>query len=122
MLFRNYEVKGPGDRVIIYLTLYISKCLSKLRPTMGKGDAEKAMYQLAIENFSIPGDRNFALAGFVKAAANRGETDQVRQYLQQLRQECGLRLMAKVYQHDTSAPSKWWVAAFTKRKFLDKTL
>ena len=28
--FRNFDIKGGGDRVLIYLTLYIQDCLSKL--------------------------------------------------------------------------------------------
>jgi len=86
-----------------------------------KGGAEKAMYQLAIENFSLPGDRNFALGGYVTNPANRQETDTMRQYLTQLRQELGLRLVGRVYEFDESAPNKWWMC-FQKRKFLNKTL
>ncbi|RKO95192.1 Arp2/3 complex 21 kDa subunit ARPC3, partial [Caulochytrium protostelioides] len=25
-LFRNFEIKGPGDRTLIYLTLFIQEC------------------------------------------------------------------------------------------------
>ena len=28
--FRNYEIQGPGDRVLIYLILFISECLAKV--------------------------------------------------------------------------------------------
>lgn len=121
VLFRKYEVKGPADRVIIYLTLYISKCLNAIRDSHNKSAAEAALYQLAIANFSIPGERNFVLAGFVVAPASRGEADQARQYLQQLRQETGQRLCAALYQHDEMKPSKWWMC-FKKRKFLNKEL
>jgi len=76
---------------------------------------------LAIENFSLPGDKAFALGGIVSNPANRNETDTMRQYLTQLRQECGLRLLTKVYAFDESAPNKWWIC-FNKRKFLNKTL
>ena len=27
VLFRNFEVKGPTDKLLLYLTLYISACL-----------------------------------------------------------------------------------------------
>ena len=27
VLFRNFEVKGPADKLLLYLTLYISACL-----------------------------------------------------------------------------------------------
>merc|ERR1712232_68772 len=120
VLFRNYEVRGPADRVLVYLTLYISKCLQKIGRN-SKGGAEKEMYQLAISNFAVPGDRNFALQGFVQNPKNRAEADQVRQYLQQLRQELGNRLVARIYAQNENVPSKWWMC-FAKRKFLNKQL
>jgi len=120
VLFRNYEVKGPADRVLIYLTLYISACIQKL-PNQAKTNADKALFQLAIENFSLPGDKNFALGGIVTNPANRTETDTMRAYLTQLRQECGVRLVQRVYAFDETLPNKWWMC-FLKRKFLNKTL
>ena len=29
-LFRNFEIKGPADRVLIYLILFIGDCLSRI--------------------------------------------------------------------------------------------
>ncbi|KAL6066882.1 subunit of the Arp2/3 complex, variant 3 [Balamuthia mandrillaris] len=183
VLFRNYEVKGPADRVLVYLTLYISECLVKIGVT-SKGEAEKLLFQNAISNFAVPGDRNFTLAGFVQNPKARQEAgmsffsplffsltilslsslssspltlsrlplpllhnihsvfslivfffcsfktkinflsqqpDTIRQYLTQLRQETGLRLVQRVYGTDDTTPSKWWTC-FSKRKFLNKTL
>lgn len=45
----------------------------------------------------------------------------MRQYLSQVRQELAVRLLARVYATDPATPSKWWLA-FTKRKFMGKTL
>jgi len=120
VLFRNYEVKGASDRVLVYLTLYISSALLKCEK-QAKANADKAFFQLAIENFALPGDRNFALGGLVTNPANRGETDLLRQYFTQLRQELGNRLLAKVYANGDAQPDKWWMC-FNKRKFLNKTL
>jgi actin related protein 2/3 complex subunit 3 len=44
----------------------------------------------------------------------------MRQYLLQLRQETGIRLIEKVYGSD-GKPSKWWLC-FAKKKFMDKSL
>jgi hypothetical protein len=30
--FRNYEIQGNGDRVLIYLILFVSECLNKVYP------------------------------------------------------------------------------------------
>lgn len=40
-LFRNFEIKGPADRVLIYGILWISECLGKVKPIMSQRDAEK---------------------------------------------------------------------------------
>lgn len=29
-LFRNFEIKGPADRVLIYLILFVGDCLTKI--------------------------------------------------------------------------------------------
>lgn len=39
--FRNFEIKGPADRVMIYGILFVSEVLSKVKPGMGRRDAEK---------------------------------------------------------------------------------
>ena len=116
-LFKNYEVNGPADRVLIYLTLYIHQCLTKLE-SKNKGSGEKELYQLAISNYSIPGDGNFPLGGFVSNPADRNEADTIRQYFLQLRQEVNARLIPRVYSLGHAAPSKWRIC-FQKRKFIN---
>lgn len=39
--FRNFEIKGPADRVLIYGILYVSEALGKIKPGVGRRDAEK---------------------------------------------------------------------------------
>lgn len=41
VLFRNFEINGPADRMLIYGTLFISECLGKVKPTMSAREAEK---------------------------------------------------------------------------------
>ena len=40
-LFRNFEIRGPADRLLIYGILYASDCLSKIKPGMSSREAEK---------------------------------------------------------------------------------
>lgn len=44
VLFRNFEIKGPADRMLIYGILFLSECLGKVKPTMTARDAEKVCY------------------------------------------------------------------------------
>jgi hypothetical protein len=41
--FRNFEIKGPADRVLIYGILFVSEVLSKIKPGMSRREAEKVL-------------------------------------------------------------------------------
>ncbi|KAJ9067681.1 subunit of the Arp2/3 complex [Entomophthora muscae] len=79
----------------------------------------KSLNTLALSSFVIPGDPTFPLGALFAAPSERQETDLLRQYITQLRQETVLRLMDRVYQGD-QVPSKWWMM-FSKRKFMGKS-
>lgn len=46
--FRNFEIKGPADRLLIYGILFVSEGLGKIKPTMGRKDAEKVGVALSL--------------------------------------------------------------------------
>lgn len=79
------------------------------------------MYSLAISRFDIPGDPGFPLNSVYAKPSSPEEQDLMRQYLLQLRQECGYRLADRVFNTETGRPSKWWLC-FAKRKFMDLSL
>jgi actin related protein 2/3 complex subunit 3 len=120
VLFKHFEVKGPADRVLIYLTLYTTQCLQKLEKCPTPMEGLKSLTAMAHEQFRIPGDPGFALGSFFPAPANAQEGEVCRQYLKQVREELGRRLVAKVYGED-GQPSKFWIV-FAKRKFMNKAL
>ncbi|KAG7280810.1 hypothetical protein CRUP_035475 [Coryphaenoides rupestris] len=121
VFFKNYEIKNEADRTLIYVTLYISECLKKLQKCSSRGQGEKEMYTLGITNFPIPGEPGFPLNGMYVKPTNKQEDETMRSYLQQLRQETGLRLCDRVFDPQTDKPSKWWVC-FVKRQFMNKSL
>jgi actin related protein 2/3 complex subunit 3 len=47
--FRNFEIKGPADRVLIYGILYVSEVLGKIKPGMSRREAEKVGYFQRVE-------------------------------------------------------------------------
>jgi actin related protein 2/3 complex, subunit 3 len=134
-LFRNFEIKGPADRTLIYGILFISDCLNKLgsRGSQNQQEATKTLNTLALENFNIPGEPGFPLNPLFASPANRNDAgychcscelicvDLLRQYLSQFRQEVAQRLIARVYADNPAAPSKWWIS-FKKRLFMNKSL
>ena len=119
--FRNFEIKGPADRMLIYGILYISDCLTKVKLNMDSRAAEKALINGALEQFSIPGEPGFPLNQAYEAPRDRNEAEQLRSYLSQVRQELAIRLHQRLYADGSSGPSKWWLS-FTKRKFMGKSL
>lgn len=121
IFFRNYEIKSESDRTLIYITLYITECLKKLQRCTSKNAAQKEMYTLALKNYPIPGDSAFPLNALYAKPQKGTEEETMRQYLQQIRQETGLRMCDKVFDPETDKSSKWWLC-FAKRKFMDKSL
>lgn len=105
--FRNFEIKGPADRVLIYGILYVSEALSKIKPGQTKREAEKSVMNTALETqFAIPGDAGFPLNQMFEPPRDRNEAEVLRQYVMQMRQELAVRLLARVYPDPTGPPSK----------------
>lgn len=121
VFFKNYEIKSEADRTLIYITLYITECLKKLQRCQSKEQGKKEMHSLAIQRFFLPGEAQFPLNAMYHRPRDRAEEDNMRAYLQQIRQETGLRVCEKVFDPATDKPSKWWMC-FAKRKFMDKSL
>ena len=75
-LFRNFEIKGPADRLLIVLILFISDCLAKIassRVPPNQLEATKSLNTLAVDSFPLPGDANFLLNAHYAPPANRFE-------------------------------------------------
>src|SRR6267154_5746936 len=75
-LFRNFEIKGPADRLLIILILFISDCLAKIgsaRTVPAQIEASKMLNTLSVDNFAIPGDAGFPLNAHYAAPASRAD-------------------------------------------------
>ena len=69
---------GPADRLLIYLILFISECLTKLAPTPNRPspayqEAVKQLSTLAVDSFALPGDAGFPLNSMYHAPASRAD-------------------------------------------------
>lgn len=75
-LFRNFEIKGPADRLLIVLILFVSDCLAKIgtaKTVPAQIEASKMLNTLSVDNFPIPGDANFALNAHYAVPGNRAD-------------------------------------------------
>uniref|UniRef100_A0A1I7YRA6 Actin-related protein 2/3 complex subunit 3 n=1 Tax=Steinernema glaseri TaxID=37863 RepID=A0A1I7YRA6_9BILA len=122
IFFREFEIKGPADRTLIYLTFYIVECLKKVQKSPSKSQAVKDLTTLALsQKLPIPGETQFPLNQHYKAPANAQEEETMRAYLQQLRQELGMRLVEHCFDPTTDKATKWWLC-FARKRFMDKSL
>lgn len=119
--FRTFEMRGPADRTLAYLLLFIGDVLGKLKAGMSQAEAQKQLSLWSSSSFSIPGDSNFNLKAMFQEPKTRQESDQLREYLTKLRIETASRLLGVLYAEDKNSPCQWWMA-FQKRKFMGKTL
>lgn len=119
VFFKSYEIQSDADRVIIYLTLFIIDCLKRLQKCTSKEQAIQEMYSIAISRFDMPGDPNFPLNSMFHRPTKQEHVELMKSYLTQIRQECSLRLVHRVFnEHNITKPSKWWTC-FSKRRFMD---
>ena len=113
--FKNYDVRGPADKVLIFLTVYIQKLIEVVAKNPDQNEAKKAISALFQE--AVP---TTASAGFMAALVVKGrpsaEEEKYRTYLRQLKEECGIRMFNILYQNN-GMDLKYWLA-YSKRKFL----
>ncbi|OAX78028.1 hypothetical protein ACJ72_07667 [Emergomyces africanus] len=125
--FRNFEIKGPADRMLIYGILFVSECLTKVKPGMAAREAEKApttliyllfgsncwnhikfeetnlwntikvLINTSLDHFAIPGDASFPLNQAFEPPRDRKDAETLRQYISQVRQELAIRLHSRLY-------------------------
>lgn len=120
--FKNFEIKSPADRVLIYAILFINECLAQLKMNMSMNEAVKVLTNVSLEDFSLPGAPGFPLnAVYSVPVEDHNSMELLRSYIQQLRQELAMRLLERVYAQGQDKPSKFWLA-FTKRRFMNKHL
>lgn len=145
MLFRNFEVKGGGDRVLIYLSLFIHQVLKRAEKVPTKAEALRQIMPLASGSHVMPGEAAWPLGTLLPAAKSSSEigklvslsvisagaasttcpwlavyffAETLRAFFKQLREALVARLLERIYNAD-GTPNRHWLL-FAKRKFLGK--
>ncbi|CAJ0587911.1 unnamed protein product, partial [Mesorhabditis spiculigera] len=122
VFFRHFEIKSSSDRTLLFITLYTTECLRKLQNSPNKAQGLKDLHVLALSNVvPIPGEAAFPLNSFFHSPKDKNEEEVMRAYLQQIKQEVGLRLCELAFPVPNERASKWWLC-FSKRRFLNKYL
>jgi len=96
VMMAGFKIEGGADRVTIFLTLFIAQCLKRLEKANDASQAEKLMFDLAHEKFPVPGDSGWKLGGHIPSPKGRKEEENLKAYLNVLREETTLR--SKLFQ------------------------
>ena len=124
MMMATFPTEGPGDRISLYLTLYIQQMLKRLSPAMQEPVAEKdamlVLTELAKEKIVGVGDAAYPFNAMYPAASSAEEKAEWNQYALQLRLELASRVHAAVFAHPEGKDrrgNKYWLV-FGRQLFL----
>ncbi|XP_037441105.1 actin-related protein 2/3 complex subunit 3-like [Triticum dicoccoides] len=117
VFFKNFHVKSPADKLLIYLTSYINIALKRLETCRTLAVGTKAIINLGLEKVPVPGEPGFPFPGLFTLPQSGEEAELLRNYLKQIREETSGRLLNCAYRSN-GTPNKWWLA-FAKRKFMN---
>ena len=134
VLFRKYAIQSDADKLLIYLTLYISQCLKRLHQNQNQASSSsssqqgnnnskknlmtegaKLLFALAHDHFDI----TTGLGGIIDGPKTFQEGETLKSYLAQCREEIGLRLVDHLYVDEGTKMNKFWMA-FARKKFMNK--
>ncbi len=93
VLFKNFEIKGDGDRLLIFLTVLIQRVLEIVASAPKPDEANKNLARFAMEPIPGAGDSGFFMGGIVPKAANETENSRFKEYLKQVKAETISRLV-----------------------------
>ncbi|CAL9160292.1 unnamed protein product [Musa hybrid cultivar] len=117
VFFKNFDIKSPADKLLIYLTFYINVALKRLEGCRTLAVGTKAIINLGLEKVPVPGEPGFPFPGLFSVPQSQDEAELFRNYLKQIREETSGRLLNCAYRPN-GTPNKWWLA-FAKRKFMN---
>ncbi|EEF31619.1 ARP2/3 complex 21 kDa subunit, putative [Ricinus communis] len=73
VFFRNFDIKSPADKLLIYLTFYINVALKRLEGCRTLAEGTKAIINLGLEKVPVPGESGFPFPGlFVNPESQKG--------------------------------------------------
>ena len=121
MLFKTYTIKGSGDRLLLYLTMFMNNCLKRI-VGLNRAQAKATLLSYASDSVTAPTDPSFQFSSFFPAAKSNEEVDQWKEYVKQLRMEISSRLLRLVFQFPEAdgTGSKFWMI-FGKSTFLSSS-
>ena len=114
VLFKNFNIEGDADKLLVYITVFIQKCLEKANdpnPTKAKENMKKLVDQCEY----VPKTENFFN---ILVTKKDSEIAPLQKYLKSVRKETVERLIYILFEDEkTKMDFKYWVA-LGKKKFM----
>ena len=73
VFFRNFDIRSPADKLLIYLTFYINVALKRLEGCRTLAEGTKAIINLGLEDVPVPGEARFPFPGLFPLPQSRNE-------------------------------------------------
>jgi len=114
VLFKNFNIEGDADKLLVYITVFIQKCLEKANdPNPAK--AKENMKKLVDQCEYVPKTENFFN---ILVTKKDSEVGSLQKYLKSIRKETVERLIYILFEDEkTKMDFKYWVA-LGKKKFM----
>lgn len=115
VLFKNFPLRGDADKLLVYITVFISKCL-EIAYNQDIDKAKSLMKNLIDECEWSPNLKSHFLNNLLVYKAN--EVQELQIYLKSIRKEIVMRLMFLLYDSDSKTLDlKYWLG-FAKKRFM----
>jgi actin related protein 2/3 complex subunit 3 len=117
ILFKNFQIKGDADKLLVYITVYISKCLEVAAQYSGDLEKTRTVLKTLADDaeWTLSYKGNFLNNLTTCVVSEEGE---LQTYLKTVRKCVGFRLLTILYENEYGTLDlKFWLG-FAKRKFL----
>jgi actin related protein 2/3 complex subunit 3 len=117
VLFKNFPIKGDADRLLVYITVFIQKCLEVAYNNSQDIDKAKIVMKNLVDDADwSPNTKSHFLNNLTNVKSN--EISSLQQYLKSVRKEVVMRVMFILFDSDyKTLDLKFWLG-FAKKKFL----
>lgn len=117
VLFKNFPIKSDADKLLIYISVFISKCLEYAAAAGNDYDKAKNYLKNLIDDAEwTPNLKSHFLNNLLNVQQN--EVNDLQSYLKSIRKETVMRLIYILYDSESKTIDlKYWLG-YAKRKFL----
>ena len=121
ILFKNYKIGGAGDKIMVFLTAFIQKCLEQMFRFPDQERATRVCDMIIKDPQALDvGSDKFFLnkLGLLTPNANGMEQKKLKDYLKKAMEECAKRLLECLYRpNEGDLNRKYWIG-LAKKPFL----